>query len=144
MRIAEILHRKGSTVHAIPAVKTVGVAVRKLLELRIGALVVRDRWGRMVGTLSERDIIHGLARHGGKVLAYSVDEVMDRDATTCGPTDRIDKVMALMTVHRVRHLPVMEDDRLVGIVSIGDLVKHRLEEKELEANVLRDLSAAHA
>lgn len=144
MSIAEILHRKGSTVHTIPATKTVGVAVQTLIELHIGVLVVMDRWGRMVGTLSERDIIHGLAQHGDNILACRVSEVMDQDVTTCGPADRIDKVMALMTIHRVRYLPVMEGSRIVGIVSIGDLVKRRLEEKELEANVLRDLSAAHA
>jgi CBS domain-containing protein len=144
MRIAEILHRKGSTVHTIPSVKAVSVALQKLLELRIGALVVMDRWGRFVGTLSERDIIHGVARYGGKVLVCSVTEVMDHDVITCSPNDRIDRVMSLMTVHRVRYLPVMEGNRLIGIVSIGDLVKHQLEEKELEANVLRDISAVHA
>jgi CBS domain-containing protein len=141
--MAEILHRKGSKVHTVSAVKTVDVGVQKLLELRIGALVVTDRWGRLVGTLTERDIVRGLARYGIKILSYNISEVMDQDVTTCRSDDRIDKVMQLMTVHRVRYLPVMEGDRLIGIVSIGDLVKHRLEEKEQEANVLRDLRAMH-
>ena len=144
MRIAEILHRKGSTVHTISAVKTVAIAVQKLVELRIGALVVTDRRGRLVGTLSERDIVHGLGRYGEKILAYSISEVMDQDVITCESNDRIDKVMELMTVHRLRHIPVIEGNRFIGVVRIGDLVKHRLEEKEQEANVLRDLSAMHA
>lgn len=144
MKIAEILNRKGSTVHKIWAVKTVAAGVQKLVELRIGALVVTDRWGRLVGTLTERDIVHGLERYGIKVLSLQISEIMDQDITTCSPDDRIAKVMQLMTIHRVRYLPVMEGDRLIGIVSIGDLVKHRLEEKEREANVLRDLRAMHA
>lgn len=144
MKIVEILHRKGSTVHTIWAVKTVGAGVQKLVELHIGALVVTDRLGRLVVTLTERDIVHGLERYGTKVLSLKISEVMDQDITTCGPDDRIAKVMQLMTIHRVRYLPVMEGDRLIGIVSIGDLVKHRLEEKEREANVLRDLRAMHA
>lgn len=144
MKIAEILHRKGSTVHTISAAKTVDDGVQKLVELRIGALVVTDAWGRLAGTLTERDIVRGLARYGIKILSYNISEVMDQDVTTCHPDDRIDKVMQLMTAHRVRHLPVMEGNRLIGIVSIGDLVKHRVEEKELEANVLRDLRASHA
>lgn len=144
MKIAEILHRKGSTVHTISAAKTVDDGVQKLVELRIGALVVTDAWGRLVGTLTERDIVRGLARYGIKILSYKISEVMDQDVTTCRSDDRIDKVMQLMTAHRVRHLPVMEGNRLIGIVSIGDLVKHRVEEKELEANVLRDLRASHA
>ena len=143
MKIAEILHRKGSKVHTVSAAKTVSDGVQKLLELRIGALVVTDRWGRLVGTLTEHDIVHGLARYGIKILSCKISEVMDQDVTTCRSDDRIDKVMQLMTVHRVRYLPVMEGDRLIGIVSIGDLVKHRLEEKGQEANVLRDLRAMH-
>ena len=143
MKIAEILHRKGSKVHTVSAAKTVSDGVQKLLELRIGALVVTDRWGRLVGTLTERDIVRGLARYGTKILSCKISEVMDQDVTPCRSDDRIDKVMQLMTVHRVRYLPVMEGDRLIGIVSIGDLVKHRLEEKGQEASVLRDLRAMH-
>ena len=141
MRIAEILHRKGSAVSTIRSVEAVDSAIRKLSDQHIGALVVLDRWGKLVGLLSERDILYALDRHGMALLAHRVDEVMNPDHTTCGPEDRVDQVMALMTAHRVRHLPVLDRGRLVGIVSIGDLVKHRLQEKEQETNVLREMRA---
>ena len=141
MRIAEILHRKGSAVSTIPSTKTVDHAVHKMAELRVGALVVMDPWGKFVGVISERDILHALARFGGKVLAHRVEEVMNPDVATCGPDDRADKVMGMMTVHRVRHLPVIDAGRLVGLVSIGDLVKHQIVEREQEAKVLRDMRA---
>ena len=141
MQIAEILHRKGSAVSTIRSVDTVDTAVHKLSELHIGALVVLDRWGKFVGVLSERDLLYALDRHGRTLLAHRVEEVMNPDVTTCSPEDRADKVMRLMTAHRVRHLPVLDRGRLTGIVSIGDLVKHRLQEKEQEANVLREMKA---
>ena len=143
MSVAEILHRKGSTVFTIRSVDAVDVAVQKLSELRVGALVVLDRWGRFVGTIAERHIVRGLERYGVKVLSHSIDKIMSHDAVTCTPEDRVEQAMALMTVHRVRHLPVVEHDRVIGIVSIGDLVKHQLEMKEQEARVLRDMAAAH-
>jgi CBS domain-containing protein len=141
MRIAEILHRKGSAVSTIPSIKTVDDAVHKMAELRVGALVVMDLWGKFVGVISERDILHALARFGDKALARRVEEVMNPDVTTCSPEDRADKVMGMMTVHRVRHLPVIDAGRLIGIVSIGDLVKHQIVEREQEAKVLRDMRA---
>ena len=141
MRIAEILHRKGSAVSTIRSVDTVDTAVHKLSELHIGALVVLDRWGKFVGVLSERDILYALDRHGRSLLAQRVEEIMNPDVTTCSPEDRADHVMGLMTAHRVRHLPVLDHGRLSGIVSIGDLVKHRLQEKEQEASVLREMRA---
>jgi len=143
MSVAEILHRTGSAVSTIRSVDSVDVAVQRLCELRIGALVVMDRWGKFVGMISERHIVRGLERYGVKVLSSRVDEIMSHDVVTCAPEDRVDKVMALMTVHRVRHLPVVEHDRVIGIVSIGDLVKRQLETKEQEARVLRDMAAAH-
>ena len=142
MRIAEVLRFKGKGVTTVRSVDTVEAAVRKLAEDRIGALVVTDRWGRLVGMFSERDVVQGLARHGTGALGYEVHELMATDVTTCGPADRIDEVMSVMTAHRVRHLPVMEAGSLVGIISIGDLVKYRLDEKEQEANVLRDITRA--
>jgi|SRR5579872_2522019 len=143
MSVAEILHRKGSEVSTIRSVDPVDVAVQRLRELRIGALVVMDRWGKFVGMISERHIVRGLERYGVKVLSSRVDEIMSHDVVTCAPEDRVDKAMAQMTVHRVRHLPVVEHDRIIGIVSIGDLVKSQLETKEQEARVLRDMAAAH-
>jgi CBS domain-containing protein len=144
MSVAEILRRKGRHVSTARSIDTVEAAIRQLYDERIGALVVLDRWGKIVGMFSERDAIHALAQHGSDALKYEVHELMTPDITTCTPTDRIDTVMEVMSVHRVRHLPVMAEDKLVGIVSIGDLVKQRLDEKEREANTLLDLSRARS
>lgn len=143
MTIAEVLHRKGDAVAKIRTIDTVESAVRQLTEERIGTLVVTDRWGALAGMLSERDVIHALARLGAEALQCEAHELMTPDVTTCSPADRIDAVMAVMTAHRVRHLPVMENGRLVGLVSMGDLVKQRLIDKEQEANVLLDIARAH-
>jgi CBS domain-containing protein len=142
MPVADILHHKGQHVSTVRSIDTVEAAIGKLYEERIGALVVLDRWGKLAGMFSERDVLHSLARHGAETLTYEVHELMTPDVTTCAPQDRIDDVMKVMTAHRVRHLPVMEKGELVGIVSIGDLVKHRLDEKAQEAAVLRDITRA--
>ena len=143
MRVAEILHVKGRHVSTVRSTESVEDALRKLDEERIGALVVLDRWGKLVGMFSERDVIHALAQNGSEALGYEVHELMTPDVTTCTPGDRLEEVMQIMTVHRVRHLPVIDGKELVGLVSIGDLVKFRLEEKESEANVLRDITLSH-
>lgn len=142
MRISQVLRRKGPEVSTVRGGELVAAAVRKLHQDRIGALVVNDRWGKLAGMFSERDVITGLARHGAAALDLEVAELMTPDVTTCGPDDRLDDVMHVMTAHRVRHLPVVEAGAVVGIVSIGDLVKHRLEEKAEEANVLLDIARA--
>ncbi len=142
MPVADILHHKGRHVSTVRSIDSVASAVQKLHDERIGALVVLDRWGKLAGMFSERDVIHAIARHGAEALGYEVHELMTPDVTTCSPADRVDTVMAVMTAHRVRHLPVMEGKEIVGLVSIGDLVKHRLDEKEQEANVLRDITRA--
>jgi len=143
MRIAEILHHKGNHVAKIGTIDKVEAAIGVLAKERIGVLVAVDRWGRLAGMFSERDAIHGIATYGAETLQYEVHELMTPDVTTCKPDDRIEEAMALMTAHRIRHLPVMDDGRLVGLVSIGDLVKAKLLEKEQEANVLRDITLAH-
>jgi CBS domain-containing protein len=143
MSVSALLGGKGHEVTTVRTTEKVSAAVTKLNEERIGALVVLDRWGKLAGMFSERDVIHALAQDGAKALDYEVHELMTPDVTTCGPGDRIEAVMALMTAHRVRHLPVMEGERLIGLVSIGDLVKYRLDEKEAEANVLLDIARAH-
>ena len=97
-----------------------------------------------VGIFSERDFINAVARNGGDVLGFEVQQLMSTPILTCRPSDRIEAVLATMTMARIRHLPVIEDNELKGIVSIGDLVKHRLDEKELEASVLRDIQRMHA
>lgn len=140
MLVSDVLRGKGHEVVKIRHDETVAAAVHKLSEHRIGALVVEDRWTRMGGIFSERDFVNATAREGAAALQHHVADLMSSRVITCEPTDRIDAVLAKMTVARIRHVPVVENDRLVGIVSIGDLVKHRLEEKELEANVLLELS----
>lgn len=144
MSISALLARKGNQVSTIRSTERVAEAVRQLYENRIGALVVVDRRGRLAGMFSERDVIRALAEAGAAALDFEVHELMTPEVTTCTPDDRIDKVMAIMSVHRIRHLPVMDGGRLVGLVSIGDLVKHRLDEKEIEANVLLDIARLHA
>jgi len=112
-----------------------------LRDRNIGALVVSEDGERVDGIISERDIVHGLADHGSALLALNVAEAMTRRVTTCDPADSVADLMAEMTNRRIRHLPVVDQGRLVGIVSIGDLVKNRLDEIEYEARSLRSFIA---
>ena len=144
MFISDVLRTKGHHVERIHPADSVELAVRKLAEHRIGALVVEDRWMKPVGIFSERDFINAVAREGASVLGFDVQQLMSKPMLSCHSSDRIDAVLATMTMARIRHLPVIEDNELKGIVSIGDLVKHRLDEKELEASVLRDIQRMHA
>jgi CBS domain-containing protein len=144
MFISDVLRTKGYNVVRIHPTDSVEIAVRKLSEHRIGALVVEDRWMKPVGIFSERDFINASARTGAAVLGYEVRQLMTSPVMSCRSSDRVDAALATMTLARIRHLPVIDDNELKGIVSIGDLVKHRLDEKELEANVLLDLSRMHA
>jgi CBS domain-containing protein len=142
--ISDVLRTKGRNVVRIRTADGVELAVRKLAEHRIGALVVEDRWMKPVGIFSERDFINAMARNGAAVLGFQVHQLMSTPMRTCRSSDRVDAVLATMTIARIRHLPVIENDEMKGIVSIGDLVKHRLDEKELEASVLLDISRIHA
>ena len=144
MFISDVLRAKGHHVERIHPADSVELAVRKLAEHRIGALVVEDRWMKPVGIFSERDFIKAISRDGAAVLGFEVQQLMSSPILTCRPSDRIDAVLATMTTARIRHFPVIEGNELKGIVSIGDLVKHRLDEKELEASVLRDISRMRA
>jgi CBS domain-containing protein len=144
MFISDVLRSKGHHVERIHPTDSVEVAIRKLAEHRIGALVVEDRWMKPVGIFSERDFINAAARDGAAVLGFQVQQLMSTPILTCRSSDRIDAVLATMTMARIRHLPVVENSELKGIVSIGDLVKHRLDEKELEASVLRDIQRMRA
>jgi CBS domain-containing protein len=142
MRISEILHRKGRTVHKARAVDQVVTAARALTSEGIGCLLVYDRRGGYVGILSERDLVHGIARFGDAATAMPISELMTPDVVTCHLDDRVRDALRVMTTHRIRHLPVEQDGTIVGIVSIGDLVLSLLDEKSLEADVLRDIALA--
>jgi CBS domain-containing protein len=144
MSIADVLHTKGRHVVKVRTTDTVQEAVRKLAEKRIGAVVVEDQWMRHAGIFSERDFLNAIAEHGAQALSFTVEQLMSAPLVTCRPTDRVEIAMAAMTMAKIRHLPVVEDGELIGIVSIGDLVKHRLDEKALEANVLLDIARLHA
>ncbi len=139
MYVADILKRKGTQVISIDAADPVSVAVEKLHANRIGALVVVDGSGRVAGIISERDIVRGLSEHGPDVLGQRVDSLMSRKLHVCAPQEEIRDLMARMTHSRIRHLPVIDNDRLLGLISIGDVVKHRLDEVQTEAMVLRDI-----
>src|SRR6266850_42803 len=141
MRIQSILDTKGSRVEAIDSDVRVEEAARRLADLGIGSLVVRD--GAVVaGIVDERDIVCGLAKHGRAVFDLAVVEVMRGEPITCSPDQSVRDVMGLMTARRVRHVLVIGPLGPCGMVSIGDLVKHRLEEAELEVSVLRDYARA--
>jgi CBS domain-containing protein len=140
MLIADVLHGKGRDVIEVHTTDTVREAVRKLAAHRIGAVVVENQWMKPVGIFSERDFVNAVADRGAAVLDLPVQDLMSAPIVSCSATDRIDAALAVMTLGRIRHLPVIDGGMLKGIVSIGDLVKHRLDEKELEASVLLEIS----
>ena len=144
MSIADVLHTKGHHVVKVRTSDTVQAAVRKLSDERIGAVIVEDQWMRHAGIFSERDFLNAVAEHGAQVLTFPVEKLMTAPLVTCRPNDKVETAMAAMTMAKIRHLPVVENGQLIGIVSIGDLVKHRLDEKALEANVLLDIARLHA
>ncbi len=138
MRISTILRSKGSEVTTIDRGATLEEACRLLDERRIGAALVLGDDGRPAGVLSERDVVRAIAAAGPDALQLSVGERMSVPVETCSPADGIDQVMAFMTDRRVRHLPVVEGGTLVGIVSIGDVVKLRVDHLESETRALTD------
>jgi CBS domain-containing protein len=136
MTIAAVLREKGSNVETIAADARLFDAVQRLGAKRIGALpVVED--GRIVGIISERDVIYCLRDHGPEVLNSPVSQAMSSPAITATPDTEILAALALMTQRRIRHLPVIDGQQLRGIVSIGDLVKHRMDRIEAEADAMR-------
>jgi CBS domain-containing protein len=138
MYVADILRVKGSKVITVRPDLSIGHVAQRLRMERVGALVVSETGATAEGIISERDVAHGLAEHGAEVLRRTVADLMTKTVVTCSPTDTIAHVAKAMTNQRIRHMPVTEGNRLVGIISIGDVVKHRLDELELEANVMRD------
>lgn len=143
MDVKTIIKAKGNNVVTIEPHVPVATAVHLLSDERIGALVVSDNGKRVLGIVSERDIVIGLARHGEDLLNRRVSEVLTKEVHTCLPDDTAKHLMTEMTRQHVRHLPVVENGELCGIVSIGDIVKSRLAEAEMEADVLRDAYLTH-
>ena len=138
MKVSDLLKDKGSNVVTIRRDATVEEAARKLKSEAIGALVVSDEGEGVRGIVSERDLVRGLVDHGGQLLEMKVSDVMSPTVVTCAPDETVKAVMGQMTQHRSRHIPVIADGKLRGIISIGDIVKSRLDELEMETNVLRD------
>jgi CBS domain-containing protein len=144
MSVSDVLKHKGNVVVTVRTDDRITHAIDELVHHNIGAVVVEDRWMKPVGILSERDIVKGMRRSDIDLPRANVETLMSSPIRSCRSTDRVETVMAMMTLARIRHVPVIDDGVLKGIVSIGDLMKHRLDEKELEANVLLDLSRIHA
>lgn len=143
MKVQEILNTKSAGVTVVRPQETVDMLTHRLRLEGIGSAVVSSDGVTAEGIISERDIVRGLADHREGVLAMPVSELMTRGVTTCAPGDNIKDIMRTMTQKRIRHIPVLKNGKLIGIVSIGDVVKNRLEDMELEANVLRDSLIAH-
>jgi CBS domain-containing protein len=144
MRVSDVLDHKGREVVTVPAMTSVLGLARLLRSRRIGAVVVVDDNHAMIGIVSERDVVHHIARDGDPALHAPVSDIMSAPVETCAPEDDIRQLMATMTRQRIRHVPVIDHGRLAGIVSIGDVVKHRLADNRLEINVLRDAALAHS
>lgn len=141
MHVSAILKTKGSTIVTIRPDETIAAVAQLLAVNRIGAVLCMNADGEIAGVLSERDIVRGLAAHGAGVLNLSASELMTRRVIACRPEDTIASVMERMTDGRFRHMPVIEGGRLVGFISIGDVVKHRIEEVGQEVESLRDYVA---
>ncbi len=136
MRITEVLRHKGATVVTISPDRTVRELLALLGEHRIGALVVSEDGRHVAGIVSERDIVRRLPSDGDGVLDSPVASIMTVDVYSCSREDSVEDLMAAMTDRRIRHMPILVDGELVGIVSIGDLVKHRLAELQAERDQL--------
>lgn len=141
MLVSQILKTKGDAVFTASPGETLGALAALLNARRVGALVVLDE-DRVVGIVSERDVIRAVAEEGAAALSRPVADVMTKDVIFAEPGDRVDQLLSKMTDRRIRHLPVCKDERLIGIISIGDLVKSKIGEVEAEADGLRAYIAA--
>lgn len=143
MLVGQILAAKGGKVVATRPDATIAEVAGLLRREKIGAVVVKEA-GRLCGIISERDLARGLADHGVELLEMKVGQLMTHDVVTCTPEDGLDHLMQSMTEGRFRHLPVLRDGEMIGIISIGDVVKHRLSELEAETHQLQDYIAGTA
>ncbi len=137
MILENILREKGRTVISVSETSTLADAALKLDENRVGAMVILSESGGVIGVFSERDLVRAIARGGAVALQTPVSECMSRNVVTAGPHDTIDQAMNAMTDRRIRHLPVVEGGELLGVVSIGDLVKCRIAEADAEVDAIR-------
>ena len=137
MTVKAILKQKGDRVVAVRPDDTVGSVCSILDKEGIGAVLVRDADQRVIGVVSERDVVRSIARLGRDMLDHTVSSIMTRDVHFCSPEDSVDQVMAQMTDRRIRHLPVLKRGKLVGMISIGDVVKQRIADHEMEAEAMK-------
>ena len=137
MFVSDILSQKGGLVYSVMPTTSVAEVAQQLSVRRIGSVLVLDDSSEVVGIISERDLVRATATHGAKALELEARQVMTRDVVTCDPDDSIDEIMQTMTSGRFRHLPVVHHGELLGLISIGDVVKARLEETAHEAEALK-------
>lgn len=142
MNVEAILKAKGGNVYTIRPEHSVSEMATLVANKKIGAVVVCDAKGRILGVVSERDIVKAIADFGKSALDMPIRNIMTSPAVTCSPLESVKRVLEVMTERRIRHLPVVENDNLVGIVSIGDAVSNRLYERQVEVAVLRDIAVA--
>jgi CBS domain-containing protein len=142
MLVKQIFKQKDDRIITVRPEDTVATAADILKQENIGALMVSGSDGELDGILSERDIVRAMPQHGPDLFSLTVSQLMTRDVITCSSEDRVHDLMKKMTAGRFRHLPVVDDGKLTGIISIGDVVKSRLEELEAETSQLRDYIAS--
>jgi CBS domain-containing protein len=137
MFVSDILSQKGGLVFSVTPDTTAAEVAKQLSVRRIGSVLILNEQSSVVGIVSERDLVRALATHGAKAMELEARQIMTRDVVTCHPDDSIDEVMQTMTSGRFRHIPVVHHGELLGLVSIGDVVKARIEETEHEAEALK-------
>jgi len=142
MKVSNVLDVKGTDVFTVRPEETINTLSHRLRALRVGAIIVSSDGSTVDGIISERDVAFGLAEHGADLLEMKVSDLMTRSVVTCTRDSSISDLMKQMTQRRIRHLPVVENGKLVGVISIGDIVKHRLAEMQAETDVMRDYAIA--
>jgi CBS domain-containing protein len=143
MQVDNILKSKRPAVLWVSPTLSIGEVAERLRSADVGVMIVSNDGEALKGLVSERDIAHGLAVHGAALLSLKVSDLMTRSVITCASGDSVAEIARIMTMRRIRHIPVVDDGKVVGVISIGDILKSRISEIELEANVLRDLAVAH-
>lgn len=144
MKVSEVLSKKGARVETVTANTSFAGVARLMTDKSIGSVVVCGGAGEVLGILSERDVTRTVSLYGADAFSLSAGTLVDDNIVSCSPDDDVRHVMSIMTGKRARHVLVMADHRLVGLVSVGDVVKSRLDNCELEVNVLRDHALVHS